>query len=120
QDLRRLPDTPMTLDPMGIALGIDARHFDKRMTPFREIRRLPPATWLRIGDGTRKEHVYWHLDPEVEVRLPTSRDYADRLRELFVESVRSRIDSPKRIGSALSGGLDSSAICGVAADILKS
>ena len=70
------------------------------------VRRLPPAHSL-VLDG-RGLHVdrYWRLEPH---DAPAG-DAPEAFRELFLDSVRLQLRSDVPLGTALSGGLDSSAI----------
>src|SRR5262249_3957478 len=70
------------------------------------VRRLPPAHTLRLdAHGLRIER-YWRLEPAAA----PERDAAEVFRELFLDSVRLQLRSDVPVGTALSGGLDSSAI----------
>jgi len=72
------------------------------------IKRLPAGTWMEWKDGTLKFHRWWcTLDNLIEV--PTSyEEQVEVFRELFIQAVKIRMRSDVRIGTALSGGLDSS------------
>src|SRR5690606_20984367 len=62
---------------------------------------------------------YWGLDPELEIRLSSDEEYSRHLAALFENAVKKRLNTEKRAAAALSGGLDSSSICAVAARLLK-
>jgi asparagine synthase (glutamine-hydrolysing) len=79
-------------------------------TLYRGIKRLPPAHCMRVQPGRIRRWRYWDVDPKKAIRYKRDEDYADHLRELFAEAVRCRLRSHGRIGSYLSGGLDSSSI----------
>jgi asparagine synthase (glutamine-hydrolysing) len=49
----------------------------------------------------------------------TKRDASLKLRELLIENVRSKLNPEREFGFLLSGGLDSSLVCGIAANLLK-
>lgn len=87
-------------------------------TFFADVRRLPPAhaaRWQRGGRITVQR--YWKPGP---VSVPTSpHDAAVRLRELLFESVRLRLRSDVAIGTSLSGGVDSSGIATVMAQLVE-
>ena len=70
----------------------------------------------RTGHATPK--VYWVSDVERELRLSSPGEYAEAFREVLTEAVRCRLRSDRPIGSALSGGLDSSSIACLARDLL--
>ena len=118
--LLALDRVPKTLDETRIAdsllPGLEAA--DKTRTFYREIRRLPPASIL-IADGDRTRiSSYWRLDPEREIRCPHDVDYVEEFRFYFRRSVQCRLRAVSPPGSMLSGGLDSSAIVGVAGRLL--
>jgi len=86
-------------------------------TLFEDIFALPAAHALRFSlvEGSLKIWRYWDLDPEHEIRLPDAKQYAECLLELLSASVHIRLRSDVRVGSSLSGGLDSSTIVGLIA-----
>lgn len=79
------------------------------------IRRFPAGSfaWVRARDlaaGRIQPVRYWNtLDTLTEVPRAYG-DQVERFRELFVDAVRLRMRSDVPIGTALSGGLDSSAV----------
>lgn len=85
-------------------------------TMFAAVRQVPPAHSLML-DLNRPDRVhqrrYWAL-PDDSASMSESdigfAEAADRLRDLFVDSVRLHLRSDVPLGAALSGGIDSSAI----------
>src|SRR5205814_500434 len=81
-------------------------------TMVEGIRACPPAHWMEVAvDSARPEalHRYWSVD--LETRFGGSFEQAaERVRELFLDSVRLHLRSDVPVGAALSGGIDSSAI----------
>ena len=61
---------------------------------------------------------WYDLTPEV--RRVSSREAAEGFRELFIDSVRLRLQADVPVGTLLSGGLDSSSIACVASRLLRS
>jgi asparagine synthase (glutamine-hydrolysing) len=108
-DLVHAGDEP---DPDALArfiLGVDD---DANATMFDAVKRLPPGHLLAIeinGD--------WQL---IRHRTPKPARFtgdwtAYELRNRLDAAVRRRIAPANKVGALLSGGLDSSAICGLAA-----
>ncbi len=87
----------------------------KALIPFVSvINELMPGTRF---DG-RTTHPFFNLDMDLNVIQDAPGKIADGLRQVLTNSVRSFISSDN-IGSWLSGGLDSSAICALAAKEIK-
>jgi asparagine synthase (glutamine-hydrolysing) len=85
---------------------------------FASIRALPPGSNAIIANGTVRLQRYWEFDlkaarSQYDFRRPT-----ETFRELFDDSVRLHFRSDVPVGVCLSGGLDSSAIVGVASTSL--
>ena len=73
---------------------------------------LPPAHLLEI-DFNKQSKIFikrWWNPSITEASLVNFKDASDQLRELFIESVRLHLRSDVRLGVALSGGIDSSAV----------
>ncbi len=83
-------------------------------TLFKGIRELPPGHFLRIGrNGVPEPQRYW----EVFYDIDFSRDgdaYEEEVRALLDESVHLHLRSDVPVSSYLSGGVDSSAVAGLA------
>jgi len=91
--------------------GIDAylahRTIPAPRTIFENIRRLPPAHWLRydLATGQLEMREYWRPEPSSEPWLPT-----------LDAAIRMRTVADRPLGLFLSSGIDSSAIaCRLAA-----
>ena len=74
------------------------------------VRKLVPGTSLTIEpDGTRREHVYWHLARAPDSTRPVEA-WTDALEAALLAAVRRRRVADTEVGVLLSGGLDSSLI----------
>ena len=80
-------------------------------TLFDGIRKIPPATWLRVdADGTIAQRRYWDVWDDAPAIAGAGEDeIAERVRTELRTSVRLRKVSDVPVGVFLSGGLDSSA-----------
>lgn len=92
-------------------------------TFFSGIRQLPPAHFLVIdpaGHLTIKR--YYTLKADLRFsRFSESENkiYAEKLRDILVDSVRLRLRTDVPLGSCLSGGLDSSTIVCIANNLIS-
>lgn len=81
-------------------------------TLLADVLQLPPAHYLEIeldSDWNQSPVCYWH--PTQQCRDDLSFEgAAEQLRALFLESVSLHLRSDVAVGSALSGGIDSSSI----------
>jgi asparagine synthase (glutamine-hydrolysing) len=82
---------------------------------FEGIRRLSGAHVLTFADGGIRLRRYWK--PE-RVDVPTDyREAVSTLRELLLDSIRLRLRSDVPVGTSLSGGIDSSTIVMLSAEL---
>lgn len=92
-------------------------------TMFAGVHRLLPGHHLTLDLNERapkpKISRYWDLDITPDESLQTEQQFLSRFEELFTESVRLRLMSDVPLGVFLSGGLDSSAIAAVTADLKR-
>jgi asparagine synthase (glutamine-hydrolysing) len=80
-------------------------------TMFAAIRQVEPGHYLELpldAPDRIADRRYWSLEPQPVAGLSLD-EAADRLRELFLESVRLHLRSDVAVGAAFSGGVDSSA-----------
>lgn len=88
-------------------------------TILRGVRKLPPAHWLLIeADGRRREQRYWHL-PATRPEPPLSDgEWLEAIHASLRRAVRLRNDiADVPVGVLLSGGLDSSLLVGLLAEL---
>ena len=88
---------------------------DKDLSPFEGIYRLKPGHYLYYSHDALHVSQYWQADPHRKTRLNNEHEYKELFREKLVNAVYVRCAGVHNLGSELSGGLDSSAICGIAA-----
>ena len=77
---------------------------------MKGIKRLPPGYFARFKDGKFKTYRWWNTLDHLENVSYKYEDQVDRWREIFLDAVKIRMRSDVSIGTALSGGLDSSAV----------
>ncbi|KAJ7762636.1 putative asparagine synthase [Mycena metata] len=91
-------------------------------TVFRGVKKLAPGNFaLCRGSGYMKVQAYWDLTYSAATAPPTTTvdSMIATVREHLVESVRLRLRSDVPLAVYLSGGLDSSAVAGIATHLLR-
>ena len=81
-------------------------------TMFEKIHQVPSGHWIAISADHPQDAIierYWDL-PTEESSGCSREEAASRLRKLFLNSVNLHLRSDVPVGSALSGGIDSSSI----------
>lgn len=106
--------------------GFNRRHDDKNLslaiqdpfllegygkTIYEDIRSVLPGHWISIKqDGAFIEKQWWQTSDHLQDVPEKYDDQVTRFSELFENACRLRLRSDVPIGTALSGGLDSSAV----------
>jgi asparagine synthase (glutamine-hydrolysing) len=89
-------------------------------TILKGVRKLPPATTLTLEpDGRRCQRVYW--EPRFEERVKDTNfsfeDWQEQVLEALWLAVKRRLVADVPVGVLLSGGLDSSLVVGLLAEL---
>jgi asparagine synthase (glutamine-hydrolysing) len=108
------------IDPVGL-------HFQYTLhavipaprTILRDVRKLEPAHSLLIEpDGRQTLTRYWELDARRPARERSEQEWVDETHEALLQAVRKRNDvADVPVGVLLSGGLDSSLLVALLAEI---
>lgn len=107
-----------------------ANHGTSRdQTLFRGVRRLLPGHFLIWQNGRLKVEEYWDVKFEPKSEPPTAAGelnsakadqyFIEEWRELFKQSVKLRLMADVPLGMFLSGGIDSSAIAAMMAEMVS-
>jgi asparagine synthase (glutamine-hydrolysing) len=114
------PGVPRRLNEVRIADYLaNLEHADATSTFFEVVFRLPPAHVLKVDDSGLDLRRYWSLVPGPPLELPSDEAYAEAFLEVFTEAVRCRLRAPPgKLGSMLSGGMDSGSVVAVASQLL--
>jgi asparagine synthase (glutamine-hydrolysing) len=106
----RVAGIPLDIDQEALRLYFQFTYIPEPATPFRQIRKLPPGSWLTYSpDGRIQQGRYWNFPTPTE-EVPdglTEGRAMDEVRRLFDESVKLRLVSDVSLGAFLSGGIDS-------------
>ncbi|NHN60107.1 MULTISPECIES: asparagine synthase (glutamine-hydrolyzing) [Halorussus] len=86
------------------------------MTAFKNVRKLRPGECM-VVDASGSERTTFY-DPSIDTKEPGIETAASELRSRVERSVEKRLMSDVPLGTFLSGGVDSSIIVGVMAELL--
>lgn len=109
------PFVTKNIDPTGIVDVVASSMIPTPRTIFRKIEKLPPGCMLTYRDGESKVTPYWDID----FLHPSEKDEAELVKQLkaeFLDAISVRFcnkQQSERIGTFLSGGVDSSTVTGV-------
>ena len=81
-------------------------------TFFKGVYKLPPAHWFTLKDGKLEKTRYWDIDFTKKTSLSYD-EAAEQIDRRVHESVQAHRISDVKVGSFLSGGVDSSYITAV-------
>lgn len=107
----------LEVDGSGLASYFTYRYVTAPRTFFKRIRRIEAGCYVRIKDGLATNWRYWDIPIENGTSALSLDDAAYELRSMLRASVKQQQMSDVPVGLLLSGGLDSSAIASLCADI---
>ncbi|WP_241497495.1 asparagine synthase-related protein, partial [Sulfurovum riftiae] len=88
-------------------------------TFYENVFRIPPGHKLIIKNDHISVKRYWHPDKITLNETMTFEEASGKLRKLFIKAVKDRTPLNAKIGSELSGGLDSSSVFSVIKKYMK-
>jgi asparagine synthase (glutamine-hydrolysing) len=113
--LLALPNKP-EINLEAIDLYLSLQYVPDPLTAYQGIYKLPPAHTLVWQNGEAKLNHYW--DYSYQPKHTTSEaELIEELRALLKESVKMRLISEVPLGAHLSGGIDSSIIVALMAEL---
>lgn len=108
------PDFRPDIETSHLPEHILYRYNSDDRTLFKNVKQLPPAHYLKIGESTIDIKKYW--EPSLS-NVPISESNALlTLDDLLKSSVKSQLLSDVKVGCQLSGGIDSSLVTTYARD----
>jgi asparagine synthase (glutamine-hydrolysing) len=110
---------PRELNEEKFADFLVLNHADPATTVYRDVFRVLPAHMLEVRiDGSVQQKRFWSAADIAPIKLSSNQAYAEGLRSCLDQAVRRQLRSAHPIGCLLTGGLDSSSVCALAARAL--
>jgi asparagine synthase (glutamine-hydrolysing) len=104
------------IDLNGLWHYISLRFIPDQYSLFKNINKLPAGSWLYVEDGKITVKKYWDLD--FTKKLPNNEsEIEEGLDNLLRKTVKSHLLSDVPLGTFLSGGIDSSTVTAMVAEI---
>jgi asparagine synthase (glutamine-hydrolysing) len=109
---------PKTLNREALLDYFAYQSFYTPHTPIKDIQQMPAASYLLVSASSFESKLYWDV-----TRPPAGNDFSDpakvkkQIRHLLLQSVERRLVADVPVAAFLSGGIDSSAIVGLMAEV---
>jgi len=115
--LLKIEGLDLAPDPVGLVSYLTYRYTQAPYTLFKNIKRVEAGTYVHIHQGRSSKWRFWDLPLNDNSCELNEDEAAAELKRLLRESVAQKQMSDVPVGLLLSGGLDSSAIAVLCADI---
>lgn len=118
--LLQVPGMPRQLSYSAVLQFLTLQYVPHPDCILEGFHKLPPASIGVLQQGTWHVQRYWSApydQPQLQRR--TVQDWQDELRAELTEAVRLRLRSDVPLGAFLSGGIDSTVICGLMQSLLQ-
>ncbi|MCL6571513.1 MAG: asparagine synthetase B [Bacillus sp. (in: Bacteria)] len=92
---------------------------DMQSTAYKTIQQIPPSHSITVKNGRVSLSRYSTIEAEDKIKLKSNEEYEEAFREVFNEAVTARLRTFGKVGSHLSGGLDSGTVVSFAAKALE-
>ena len=120
QGLLQNPEVQREVDLHAVDSYLSWGYVPAPMTGFKNVSKLLPAHFLVLDVGRDGTEVYveryWDLRYSPKIAMAES-EAGEHLREKLTEAVRYRLISDVPLGAFLSGGIDSSIVVGLMAEV---
>jgi asparagine synthase (glutamine-hydrolysing) len=113
------PSVDRRIDVVSLSQYLSFEYVPTPRTILRGVQRLAPGHVLRFSERELSVEPYWDLSlAKSEGRPPVNwREYKTRLGQTLREVVEQEMVSDVPVGVLLSGGIDSSAVCAMMAQV---
>jgi asparagine synthase (glutamine-hydrolysing) len=110
-------DIPKRIDLQALDHFLTFEFIPAPLSIFQDIKKLPPGHTLKLKNNEIGVHSYWDVGLESNGANPT--EIKRNLRDLLQDAVKIRLMSDVPLGAFLSGGVDSSIIVALMAQVME-
>lgn len=93
-----------------LAALADKRFCHINRTFLADAKKLPGGYCLTVTPNRENLRQYWHPENSPKIRFAKEEDYYEQCREILFRAVRDRLQTSEKVGTHLSGGLDSGTV----------
>ncbi len=104
-------DISSEIDLEGFSHYFSLSYVPQPLTIFKNIKKLPPACWLKLKNGEVEIQKYWEIKDRTN--FSSEEEAIGEIRSVFENSVKGQMISDRPVGVFLSGGIDSSIVLGL-------
>ena len=107
-------------DAALVSYVMDLGHPHDGQTFYAGVHAVEPATYILVTPRQTEVQRYWNLPQGNRASFRNIGEAAERLEELLRDSVSLRMRSDVRVGTMLSGGLDSTSVISMVRRLMES
>lgn len=111
------PAVRREVDPAALFRSLGMKNTSAPQSVFAGVRQLPAGHSLVWQNGQAVVRPYWRVDFSPLAEPPTLEEAAAHVRHLLTDAVRLRMDCDVPYGAYLSGGVDSSSVTALMAQL---
>lgn len=111
------PSVTREIDRSSLSKYLAYEYVPSPYSIFKGIHKMEPASTLTLKSGEYRTNYYWDIDFNHPEKMDLT-ESKSRLLRLFRESVKRRLVSDVPLGVFLSGGIDSSAVVSMMAELM--
>lgn len=112
-------EIPREVDLSAVHQYLTYQYIPAPKSAFKNIFKLPPASYLILENGEVKTQRYWGIDFSRKILVVDEKELGSEVFEGLKKAVEKRLVSDVPLGAFLSGGVDSSVIVALMAGLMK-
>jgi len=114
--LLMVPEVEKEIDPIAIHHFLTFQYIPSPFTIFKKVKKLSPGHYHIWKNGFKESKKYWKINFKYKTK-ESIYEIKAHIRETLINSVKMRLISDVPLGAFLSGGIDSSIIVGIMAEL---